>query len=329
MKSTYSTFPFSAYLPYALPPAAGPTQPGALALEAAKSAGYQHLRQLLGQLPVAMYLVRGPAHVLEVMSLPAAAAWGCSVDQVRGQPFFEALPHLRGQGYEAAYATVWQTHQAVTWQEAPLTVAQELPGPTGLGYFNVSFQPFYEGRGRLTGILVTSQDVTEQVLARQQVDYVAAELAATNAGLADYVRELTQAAHAAQAHAEAQTTLLTQSLEQVPGAIGLLVGTDYVIEVCTPGLRALWGRTLAQVLHQPLFAVLPELQGQGLPELLAEVARTGAPLAGHQLHQLPGPSAPTTAAVQFSYYPLRPAQGHPSAIVAVASVGCAPQPADQ
>ncbi|AMJ64019.1 PAS domain-containing protein [Hymenobacter sp. PAMC 26628] len=267
---------------------------------------------MLAQMPVAMYLLRGPAQVIGLVNRPAAAGWGRAVDQVRGQPFFEALPALRGQGYEAAYATVWQTQQAVTWREARITRVREAGGPAVPGYFDVTFQPFYEGPGGLAGILVTSHDVSEQVLARQHLHHATAELAATNAGLADYVRELTQAAHAAQAHAEGRAALLAQLLEQAPLAIGLLVGADYVVEACSPGLLAHWGYPRAQVLHQPLAEVLPALSDQ-LHAVLKEVARTGVPAVAQQ----PGPGGAGAVPMSFTYSPLRGAQG---GIIAIAAV---------
>lgn len=322
MKSIQPAFSFALAQPRALPcttSLADVGRPGALAREAVNAvdaAAHQRLQELLAQLPVAMYLLRGPAQIIDLVNLPAAASWGRAVDEVRGQPFFEALPALRGQGYEAAYATVWQTQQAVKWREARITLVRAAGEPAGPGYFDVSFQPFHEGAGRLAGILVTSCDVTEQVRARQLVHHATAELAATNAGLADYVRELTQTAHAAQQHAEAQAAGLAQLLEQVPVAIGLLVGPDYLVEVCNPGLRARWGRSLAQVQHRPLFEVLPELQGQGLRALLEEVGRTGVPAVAHPL---PGPGGSSTTPSSFSYYPLRDAQGQTIAIAAVAA----------
>jgi PAS domain-containing protein len=324
MKSIYSVSSLAAALPGSLPrpfglAGAGPYRPGALLAEATQATVYQHLQALLAQLPVAMYLVRGPAHVLDLVNPAAAAGWGCATDQVRGQPFFEALPHLRSQGYEAAYATVWQTQQAMTWQEAPI-VSRWQPGePAALGYFDVSFQPFYEGPGRLAGVLVTSHDVTQQVLARQHVRQATAELAATIAGLADYVTELTRAAHAAQAHAEARVSLLAQLLEQAPLANGLLAGADYVVQVCNPGLRALWQCTPAQVLHQPLFEALPQLQGQGLREVLDEVSRTGTAAV------VPVPPG-LGAARTLTYYPLRDAQGQTIALGVAGECGPASQP---
>ncbi|MVN78793.1 PAS domain-containing protein [Hymenobacter sp. HMF4947] len=319
MQSIYSASPLPDAQPGSLPRPIGLTgsyRPGALVSEAVQTAVYQHLQELLAQLPVAMYLVRGPAHVLDLVNLAAAAKWGCSPNQVRGQPFFEALPHLRGQGYEAAYATVWQTYQAVTWQEAPI-ICRPPGGPAGRGYFDVSFQPFYEEPGCLVGILVTSHDVTTQVLARQHTRQATEELSATNAGLADYVTELTRAAHTAQVYAEAQATLLAQLLEQAPMAIGLLVGADYVVRVCNPGLLALWGCTPAQMLHQPLFKVLPALQGQGLRNLLNEVSCTGIAAV---VPLLPS-TGEARALVACTFYPLRDAQGHTIAIAVIATVG--------
>jgi PAS domain-containing protein len=324
MKTIYSVSCFAAAPPGSPPhlaglAGAGPYRPGALLAEATQAAAYQHLQALLAQLPVAMYLIRGPAHVLDLVNLPAAAGWGCALDQVRGQPFFEALPHLRGQGYEAAYATVWQTQQTVAWQEAPITNHWQPGGLAALGYFDVCFQPFYEGVGHLAGILVTSRDVTEQVLARQRARQATEELAATNTGLADYVMELTRAAHAAQAHAEAQATLLAQLLEHAPLASGLLVGADYVVQVCNSSLLALWGGTPAQVLQQPLFEALPGLRRQGLQVLLDEVSRTGTAAV------VPLPPGLGAARV-LTYYPLRDARGQTTAIGVAGGHGPADQP---
>jgi PAS domain-containing protein len=319
MKTALAAGPFSTNTFRLLPigmGVAGAWRPGASAAEAVDAAAYRRLLELLAQAPVAICLLRGPAHSIELLNPPAATSWGCSVEQVRDKPFFDALPHLRGQGFEGAYATVWQTQQVVTWQETPIKVVQEASGQGTLGYFDVSFQPLHDGQGRLTGILVTSQEVTEQVLARQRINQATTELAATNAGLADYVQELTQSANAAQVYAESQATVLAQLLDQAPLAMGLLVGPNYVVEVCNPSLRAHWGLSLAQVLHQPLFEVLPELQSQGLRKLLDEVGRTGVP------HRAPQPAvqgAPLAAAITLLYQPLGDASEPSIAVVGVAS----------
>jgi PAS domain-containing protein len=313
MKSLHLVYDFLAAQPGSLSRSTGlasPYRPGARISDATQGTVYQQLQELLTQMPVAMYLVRGSAHILDLVNLPAATNWGCSPEQVRGQPFFEALPYLRGQGYEAAYATVWQTQQTVTWQEAPISSCWPLGGPASLSYFDVSFQPFYEGTDCLVGILVTSHDITERVLARQHACQAREELSTTNAGLVDYVTELTQAAQAAQVYAETQAALLGQLLEQVPLALGLLIGADYIVQVCNPGLLALWGCTLAQVLHQPLFEVLPELQSQGLRKLLDEVSCTGIAAVVPLLPRSGEPRTPVT----FTFHPLCDARKHTIAI---------------
>lgn len=315
-ESIYSASSSSTDNPGSLPCAAASTsspQPEELVDEVLDPTFYLRLQELLAQMPVAMYLLRGPAHVLELVNRPAAAGWGCSPDQVQGQPFFDALPSLRGQGYEAAYATVWQTQQVVAWREAPIMGGEQPGGRPVPSYLNVCFQPFYEVPGLMTGILVTSHDATEQVLARQRMHHTTAELSATNAGLADYVTELTHSAQAAQVYAESQTTLLAQLLEQLPLAIGLFVGADYVVEFCNPSLLALWECSLAQVLHQPLLEVVPALQRQRFQELLGEV---GGPNAAAVAHQLPGPGG---TAFSFIFHPLYGTQGQRIAIAVVAA----------
>ncbi len=70
---------------------------------------------------------------------------------------------------------------------------------------------------------------------------------------------------------------------QAPVAISIYVGERHVIELANPKMCEIWGRSLDDVLHQPLFQALPEVSGQGFEEILAEVLHTGKPFTGSEL----------------------------------------------
>lgn len=80
-----------------------------------------------------------------------------------------------------------------------------------------------------------------------------------------------------------ERNLLDSLLEQAPVAIGLFQGEDFVVAKANKRLCAMWGYTPEQVIGKPLLVGVPELQGQGFTELMAEVARTRKPFIGTEV----------------------------------------------
>lgn len=173
-----------------LGPAAQPAQEDGLAHEAGSEAS---LVTVLAQLPVALCVLRGPHHTVELFNPLAAQVWGLPAAGALGRPFLELLPGTAVADYAAACAGVWQSGQPVRWPEMPATGYAGAEPATEVTYLSVHFQPFQPHRGAQGGILLLAQDVTPLLQAHQQVQQLQAELAATTAGLADYVAELLRA----------------------------------------------------------------------------------------------------------------------------------------
>jgi PAS domain-containing protein len=148
------------------------------------------LQRVFAQSPIAMGLLRGPELITEMANAGMAQIWGRPVEQVLGRPHFEALPDLAGQGFEQVLATVLATGQPYVQPEQLITVTHTQQ-PYQKRYLNVSYHPEQDANGQPTGILVYASDVTEQVLARQQVQQLNQALAATNEELAALNEELT------------------------------------------------------------------------------------------------------------------------------------------
>jgi PAS domain S-box-containing protein len=110
--------------------------------------------------------------------------------------------------------------------------------------------------------------------------------------------------------AERERNLLQALLAQAPVAIGLFQGPDQVVAMANEQLCAMWGYPAEQVQHRPLLAAVPELQGQGFAELIADVARTREPFVGTKVPaQLRQHGQLTTRFFSFVYQPLYDAAG--------------------
>lgn len=62
---------------------------------------------------------------------------------------------------------------------------------------------------------------------------------------------------------------------QAPVAMAVLRGPQFVVELVTPAMCEIWGRSVNQLLGRPVFEVLTEAVGQGFEELLTGVLQTG------------------------------------------------------
>ena len=196
------------------------------------------LRRIFQEAPVAMGLLRGPDFIVEWANPRMGQIWGRPVAQVQGRPHFEALPDLAGQGFEQVFADVLTTGRTRTFQERLVRIGQD--PQTYHGYFNITYQPVYDGPQRITGILAYAVEVTEQVRIRQQVEQL-------NQELETRVQERTRAALALQAdllvaaqHQADQRALLYQIFEQTPAVVALLRGPGHRFEYVNPAYQAIF-----------------------------------------------------------------------------------------
>jgi PAS domain S-box-containing protein len=140
--------------------------------------GLVQLQNLFEQAPVAIFVLRGPHYVFEVVNSLMSKVLGRSSAELLGQPYSEAAPELVAQGYQSLLDEVWQTGTPRVVQEQPAQLPYHRVGE--VGYFTFVFHPLRDAYGQLTGITCVSTDVTEQVWARQQVQQLNKELQAAN-----------------------------------------------------------------------------------------------------------------------------------------------------
>jgi PAS domain S-box-containing protein len=139
----------------------------------------QNLRDIFEQAPVAICLMRGPQAVVELLNKKGAVLVGSTPAQVVGQPIRQALPVLNGQGFEALYARVMQG-ETLVFQEMPIAFDRTATGQPNHGYYHHTYQPWRDEQGTIVGVINIGVEVTEQVLARRQVQQLNEELRATN-----------------------------------------------------------------------------------------------------------------------------------------------------
>lgn len=128
----------------------------------------EQLASLFRQAPVAIAVLRGRDHVVELANPHVCALWGRAESQILGKPLFDALPELRGQGVEALLDGVLTTAIAYAGTELPVRLARGPGGAIEVVYFNFVYEPLRDADGVVDAVLVVATDVTPAVLARRE-----------------------------------------------------------------------------------------------------------------------------------------------------------------
>ena len=283
------------------------------------------LQRLFEQTSVAMALFQGPEYVIELANEPMAAIWGRRLAQVLGQPVFSALPYVRGQGFEAIFADVLAQGTPYDLHEVPVTIDRAHLGHPEQGYFNLTYRPQRDAQGRITGIITSAYEITEQVRARQQVEQFNAEL---EAHVAERTRELKQLNQELEARVQERTrqladqqAMLQQIQSQVPAYLVTFRGPNHVYTY----FNKAYGHDLAQgraELGRPLVDCFPELVEQGFIAALDAVYASGQPIILLETPVVltdPLTQHERTVYVNMSYHRLHTEAGDPQGMLGFAT----------
>ena len=231
------------------------------------------LATVFARSPSMLALVRGPRHVFELANEAYLRLIGGR--DVIGKPLLEAVPELRGQGFDVLLDEVLATGEPFVGREVPTAVSPAAGAPPEERFFDFFYLPVTEADGTRSGVIAHGNDVTDLVRARRDAERLLA-LSETARAEAEVARERSMRLHALTAALSMSSTPEQVAEAVVAHAPAVLDAAGVVIARTMPDgasleimhagdmpddLRDAWRRF-------PLNAPVP----------LAEVARTGEPL---------------------------------------------------
>ena len=120
------------------------------------------------QAPVAMCILRGKNHVVEIANGLMLELWGKTGEQVVNKPIFEGLPEAKGEGLDQLIDNVYSTGEKFVAIEKTLNLPRK--GKIEAAYINFVCEPLKEPDGTISGIVAIASEVTSQVIARKKVE---------------------------------------------------------------------------------------------------------------------------------------------------------------
>lgn len=211
---------------------------------------------------------------------------GRKAEDIIGKPLLEALPEIKGQGFDDLLREVIRTGTAYTAKE----VEVELLRNEKLEhiYVDLTYQINRNAEGEPTVILVVATDVTRQVMSRREV--------------------------------EESETKLKNLIAAAPAGIGLFTGRDLIIEYPNQTFIDIVGKG-PDILGLPLREAMPELisEGQAYLKILDDIFTTGIPfISPASLVKIMQNGVLNDNYYNISYTPLRNKSGEIYAILDIA-----------
>lgn len=127
----------------------------------------KNFQNIILQAPVAMCLLTGPGHIIELVNEGMLEIWGRPIEKVLGRSIFDVLPDARQRGLDQVMEKVYETGVPFRANEQPVFLVRH--GNPEIVYQNFVYHP-YSSDGRISGVLVISVNVTEQVNAKHELE---------------------------------------------------------------------------------------------------------------------------------------------------------------
>ncbi|MCW3102196.1 MAG: rcsC [Bacteroidetes bacterium] len=202
----------------------------------------RNLRQTILQAPVAMCILRGPDHVVELANDRMYELWGKPAAELSNKPIFVGLPEAKDQGFEKLLHDVYTTAVPFFANEVPINLPRA--GEIKQIYINFLYEPYHETDGTVSGVIAVAVDVTEQTNATKKIEQMVAErtsqLATANQKLQKSNEELAQFAYIASHDLQEPLRKISTFTQMLENSIGDKIDEhtkNYVHKIITASNR--------------------------------------------------------------------------------------------
>ena len=129
------------------------------------------IRELFMEAPAAIMMLQGPNHKIVLVNEKYVRLLGRrSEAKLIGKLLAEALPEIVEQGFLELLDEVYRSGMPFFGNEVNAQINREGTDQATDGYFNFVYQPTRNVGGEVDGILIHAVDVTDQVMARREVE---------------------------------------------------------------------------------------------------------------------------------------------------------------
>lgn len=127
----------------------------------------QQLAKLFMNAPIALCIFRGPQLVIETANDQMLELWGKTKEQVNNRPVMEALPEIKGQGFDDTLLNILKTGERVVAEEMPVELIRG--GKKETVYVKFVYEALKEDDGTVSAIMALADEITPVINTRKAI----------------------------------------------------------------------------------------------------------------------------------------------------------------
>ena len=206
----------------------------------AKEKNNARFKNNIMQTPVAMCVLTGKDHIVEIVNQEMIKLWGKEGEEIINKPIFEVLPEAKNQGLEDILDNVYTTGEKFVATERAIQLQRN--GTLETTYVNFVYEALKETDGSISGVIAIATEVTDQVISRAKIEESEQKVRAV--------------------------------VENAPFAIAVYVGKEMIVELANDSIIEIWGKG-HDVIGKSFRDIVPELDNQLVFEQITSVLETG------------------------------------------------------
>jgi len=128
----------------------------------------KRLRKFILSAPVSIGILNGPDYIVEIMNESALKLLGKAKEQMLNKPVLDVMTELDTVQAKLLLDRVYYSGKSFSASEFPVKLNRQ--GRLEKIYINFEYDPLVNNEGKVYGIMVVGNDVTEQVVARKKIE---------------------------------------------------------------------------------------------------------------------------------------------------------------
>jgi PAS domain S-box-containing protein len=128
----------------------------------------QQIRNLFLHAPIAIQILKGPDFVYELANKRSLEILGKKEEEIMGRNVLEVMPELKEQHPYKVLQDVYSTGERLVVEEEKVRYLRN--GELVEIFAKLVYEPLRDEQGKVIGIMITGDDITQQVLARMKIE---------------------------------------------------------------------------------------------------------------------------------------------------------------
>lgn len=130
----------------------------------------KQLESIFSNAPAAIAVITGPDHIYVLANSEYQKMVNRTSEQLVGKTSREIFPELVGTGTFEIFDNIYKTGESFSLPEYPVKLDKKENGIVEQMYFRFSAVPLKDAEGKFNSIVIVSIDITEQVVAHQNIE---------------------------------------------------------------------------------------------------------------------------------------------------------------